>query len=285
MQHPYLALQAEYERYVATVRPLPNRVAEIDAVAKRLINPASLANYQQVQDAIGVPIVVDACICEREDGNDFTKNPSQGDAWNRASIHVPKNRGPFSSWVAAAIDAFSVCDHLNDNSAPWSLPYACWKFESYNGFGYRAHGIHSPYVVGGTNLQQPGKYIGDGDFDPSVMDTQLGCLPIAMRMIELSPDLAFGLAIAAMPAPTVMQNPLPTPASAGAGLVGTKWLQSAINLIMQPATLLEIDGSFGRATRAAIRDYQAARNMVQNGLIDTPLCDALSADLNKMRPA
>ena len=284
MQHPYLALQSEYERYVATVRPLPNRVAEIDAVAKRLINPNSIKNYQQVQDQIGVPVIVQACICEREDGNDFSKNPANGDAWNRPSVHVPKNRGPFPGWVAAAIDAFSVCARLNQNSVPWSLPYACYAWEGYNGFGYRAHGIHSPYVVGGTNLQQPGKYIGDSNFDPSVMDTQLGCLPIAMRMIELSPDLAFGPDVKVMPAPTTVPNPQATPVAAGNGLIGTKWLQSAINLIM-PAQALTIDGSFGRMTRAAIRDYQATKNMVQNGLIDTPLCDALSADLNKMRPA
>ena len=285
MQHPFIALQSEYDRYVATMRPLPNRVPEIDAVARRLINPASLRNYQEVQDKIGVPIVVQACICEREDSNDFAKNPAQGDPWNRPSVHVPKNRGPFAGWVPAAIDAFSVCTRINDNSAPWSLPYACFVWESYNGFGYRGHGIHSPYVVSGTNLQQPGKYIGDGIFDPSVMDTQIGCLPIAMRMIELMLELSFGTDIKIMPAPTIMPTIQPVPASVGAGIQGTKWLQSAFNLIMQPDPLLTIDGSFGRATRAAIRDYQAAKNMVQNGLIDTPLCDALIADLNKMRPA
>lgn len=285
MQHPFEVLAPEYQQYVAIMRPMPNRVAEIEAVAKRLINPASMANFQAVYGRIGVPSVVQATICEREDGNDFTKNPAQGDPWNRPSVHVPRNRGPFSSWVDAAIDAFTVCDHLNDNSAPWSLPYACWKWEGFNGFGYRSHGIRSPYVVGGTNLQQPGKYVADGVFDATHMDTQLGCLPIAMRMIELMPELAIGPDIKTMPVPNAIPTAQPTPTAVGGGLKGAKWVQSALNIVLDPSPALLVDGSYGKETRSAVRDYQGLRNLPQSGLVDDTMCAALDADLADLKPS
>lgn len=285
IRHPYEDLHREYEAWVANCRPLASRVDEIDKVARRLTQPGPLSHYAEVRDRIGVPAVVQAAICERESGNDFTKNPAQGDPWNRASIHVPKNRGPFRSWVDAAVDAFHDCDRLDVNSAPWSLPYACWKWEGYNGLGYRAHGVRSPYVVGGTNLQQRGKYVADGVFDQSHMDGQLGTLPVALRMIELVPPLAFGDAVAIASLPIVQAPPVqPLPVSVGGSLTGVRWVQSSLNLILRPDPPLLVDGSYGRATRAAARRLQIEEGMSQTGLVDDLLCNAIDRRLAAMRP-
>lgn len=285
MNHPFVELSAEYESWVAHVVPNPDRVDEIDHVARRLTQPGPLGHYTDVLARISVPVVVQATICEREDGNDFTKSPAQGDPWNKPSTHVPKNRGPFTSWVDAAVDAWSVCDQLNVLSVPkWTVPYACWKWEGYNGFGYRAHGIRTPYVVGGTNLQQPGKYVSDGSFDPNHMDTQLGALPVAMRMMQLDPSLAFGDAIAAIPAPSIIPPVLPPPASVGGTLTGTKWIQSSANLILHLDPPLAVDGSFGKNTRDAVRTMQAGFGLPQNGFVDTAMCNAIDIRLAAMRP-
>jgi lysozyme family protein len=239
-----------------------------------------LGHYGDVLKLIQVPIVVQATICEREDGNDFTKNPAQGDPWNRPSIHVPRNRGPFNSWVEAAVDAWSVCDKLNVNSQPWSLPYACFKWEGYNGFGYRAHGVRTPYVVGGTNLQQPGKFVADGSFDPSHIDSQLGCLPIAVRMIQLVPGLAFGDAVMVAAAPSIIPAPTPLPSMVGTDLTGVKWVQGSLNRLTHAG--LTVDGSFGRMTRAAIRDFQQAHGLTPDGYVTDNLCHAIDAELDKL---
>lgn len=292
MVHPFADLQSEYESWVANCRPLPERVAEIDHVARRLTNLTALTQLDHVFESTGIPVVVQATIGERECGFDFTKNWGQGDPLTAPSIHVPKGRPPLGnppndhfpiSWEYAAIDAFTVCDKLDVNSAPWSLAYACFKFEGYNGFGYRAHGIRTPYVVGGTNLQQPGKYVADGVFDPNHMDTQLGCLPVALRMIELVPSLGFGPALAVAAAPSIVP-PAPVPSALGGGLTGTKWIQSAANLILRPNPPLDIDGSFGRDTRAAVRSLQSAFGMSATGLVDNDLCDHIDARLAGMRP-
>ena len=276
MSHPFVELAPEYESWVAHVIPNPDRIDEINHVATRLTQRANLGFYNEVFDLIKVPQVIQATICEREDGNDFTKNPAQGDPWNRRSIHVPRNRGPFGSWVEAAVDAWTVCDQLYVLSVPaWSLAYSCWKWEGYNGFGYRAHGIRTPYVLGGTNLQQPGKYISDGSFDPNHMDTQLGALPVAMRMIELVPSLSLGDAIAMIPPPPSVVTPLP--AGVGGSLTGTKWVQQSLNILQNAE--LGVDGSFGRQTRAAIRIFDQAHGLPPNGLITDELCTALDTAL------
>jgi lysozyme family protein len=276
MIHPFTQLQSEYESWVAHVVPNPDRVDEIAAVAARLTQAGPLGHYADVTARIAVPVVVQATICEREDGNDFTKSPAQGDPWDRPSIHVPRGRGPFTSWVDAAVDAWSVCDQLNVLSVPaWSLAYGCWKWEGYNGFGYRAHGRRTPYVLGGTNLQQPGKYVSDGSFDPNHMDTQLGALPVAIKMIELVPTLSLGDAMAMIPPPP--SDPLPLPAGVGGTLTGTKWVQQSLNIVDNAGLL--VDGNFGRQTRAAIRSFDQSHGLPPDGLITDELCTALDTAL------
>lgn len=292
--HPFPVLAAEYESWVAQMRPRPECVALIDRVARRLTNPTALARLDHVRAATEIPIAVQATIGERECGFDFTKNWGQGDPLTAPSKNVPRGRPPLGAppndhfpvtWEFAALDAFTVCDKLNVITVPaWNLPYACWKWEGYNGFGYRAHGIRTPYVVGGTNLQQPGKYVTDGQYDANHMDTQLGCLPIAKRMIELVPSLSFGAAIAMIEAPSVVPAVLPVPLGVGGSLTGTKWIQSQANLILNLRPPLDVDGSLGRKTRAAVRDMEKLFRLPEDGVIDDELCNAIDARLAAMRP-
>ncbi len=286
MQHPFTELQAEYESWVAHCKPRPECEHEIDQVARRLLRPEAMTHFNAVFTRLQIPQVVQATICEREDGCDFTKNPAQGDPWNQVSRHVPRGRGPFTSWDAAATDAWTVCDRLNVLSVPaWSLAYSCWKWEYYNGGGYRAHGVRTPYVLGGSNLQQKGKYVSDGEFDRTHMDTQIGCLPIAMRMIELSPDLALGDALATVAAPMLVPDPAPVPMAVGGSLTGTKWVQASLNVVEHIVPPLDVDGSFGRLTRSAIRDFQKKVGLPDTGLIDDALCNALDTSLAAAKPA
>jgi lysozyme family protein len=277
MLHPFEVLAPEYEKWIATVKPLPARVAEIDAVARRLTRPAALARLAIIKAKAGIPEVVQATIGERECGFDFSKNWGQGDPLTHPSTHVPRGRPPLGappndhfpvSWEYAALDAFAI-DHLDDASAPWSLVYGCWKWEGYNGFGYRSRGLRTPYVVGGTNLQQPGKFVADGRFlteqnGRPLFDSQLGTLPIALRMIELVPSLAFGVV------PTVtVRVPIdvtPVPVGVGGGPHDTSWVQDALNRLDKTDTPLLVDGNFGRRTREAVRAFQAAHGITTDGL-------------------
>lgn len=283
--HPYSELAHEYESWVANVHPLPNRVREIDSVARRLTRPEVLAHFANIHTQLGIPEVVQATICEREDGCDFSRSPAQGDPWNRVSTHVPRGIGPFPSWEASAVYSWTVCDKLSTLSiANWTLPYACWKWEGYNGLGYRAHGRRTPYVLGGTNLQQAGKYTSDGHFDPDHMDTQLGALPVAMRMIELVPTLSMGQALI-IQTPSIVPDVTPLPQSVGGTLTGTRWVQSSLNIALHLSPPLRVDGNFGRRTRAAVRDFQKSVSLPGTGLVDNAFCEMMDAVLLQARPS
>lgn len=287
MAHPFSQLHAEYEHDLAILRI--TKPQEVDRIARRLIKGDAVSQYAAVERALGIPIAVQAAICERESGADFSRSPAQGDSWNRVSTHVPRGRGPFQSWYDAAIDSFHNVDHLDDNSAPWSMSYAMWKFEGYNGFGYRSHGIRSPYLVGGTNLQERGKYTSDGHYDDSAMDTQIGTVPVALRMIELMPSLTFGPTIPTVSAPPIIPTALPVPVGVGGGLpdvgalTGTQWVQDSLNHLMLPTSdHLAVDGIYGRFTRMALRAFQASVGLYQNGLIDDPTCNMIDRELARL---
>jgi len=106
----------------------------------------------------------------------------RGDPWNRASIHVPRHRGPFPSWEAAAEDALVICPPHAAHWPFWSIGGALTLLEQYNGLGYASMGRPSPYVWASTDRYHSGKYIADGHYDPNAIDHQLGCAALLVRM-------------------------------------------------------------------------------------------------------
>lgn len=177
----------------------PSRLAEVNSVAKRLCAQTAKITYQAVENATGVPWWVVAVIHERECDQNFACNIAQGDPWNAVSRHVPKGRGPFSSFLAAAVDALTKCPPKAAEWKDWSAGGTLTILEEYNGLGYESyHAEASPYIWGATNQEQRGKYVGDGEYSAATWDTQLGCAAMLMAMMALDKTIAF------KPAPTVM---------------------------------------------------------------------------------
>ena len=116
-----------------------------------------------------------AVIHERECSQDWARSLAQGDPWNRTSVHVPAGRGPFASWEAAAVDALVNCAPYAARNPDWSIGATLTKLEEYNGLGYAARGLPSPYLWSGTDQYKSGKYVRDGVYDPNAVDSQLGC--------------------------------------------------------------------------------------------------------------
>jgi hypothetical protein len=97
--------------------------------------------------------------------------------------------------------------------------------EEYNGLGYASRGRPSPYIWSGTDQYASGKYVRDGVYDPSAVDTQLGCAGLLMAMMTLDPIITFtgevltrsGIPAVPKPAtPTVPKITNPSPGSIGA---------------------------------------------------------------------
>ena len=154
----------------------------LDAVAGRLIAAPAKARYEAVSGATKVPWYVIAVIHEREASQSWLAGLAQGDPWNRVSIHVPRGIGPFPSWEAAAEYALEKSPPFAARWTDWSIGGLLTLLEEYNGLGYAAHGVPSPYVWASTDQYHSGKYIADGHYDPNAIDHQLGCAGLLSRM-------------------------------------------------------------------------------------------------------
>lgn len=256
MRHPFDVLRADYETCLAGMKIDPGRIHEVDAVATKLLRLERSGHYRLVSAATGIPQPWIAASFEREASSDFRLSPAQGDPWDHVSVHVPKGRGPYPSWQAAAGDTYARQGLADKPSGTWTWAYACFEGECMNGFGYRDyHHMRTPYLWGATNMQQAGKYTGDGHFDASAWDRQIGMIPIMMRMAELDPG----------PNTLASEWPFPEPQSDGAipiiappqtGMWDCARVQQALNALGYGPLL--VDGSYGKITRAAVFDFQRA---------------------------
>lgn len=160
---------------------IPARMKEIEKVAALVLGFKSI--YDPVEVATGVPWYVVGAIDCREENFNHHGYLGNGDPIYKPTIHVPRGRGPFGSWYDGAIDAFRL-DGMNHipRGGHWDIVTALIKCEGYNGLGYAAHGLPSPYVWGATNIQRHGKYTSDGHWDSQAWDTQPGCAAIFIAL-------------------------------------------------------------------------------------------------------
>jgi lysozyme family protein len=283
MQHPAAALAGEYRSLLSMMRILPERRLQVDAVANYLLSLQAAGRYAAVSQATGVPEVWMAASFEREASSNFMRSPAQGDLWGKVSVNVPRGRGPFSSWDDAAKDAYHLDGLDAIGAANWGWARACFEGELFNGFGYRDfHHMHSPYLWGATNIQQPGKYIADGKFDPDDDDPQIGIVPMMVRMVQLRPSLRLADALNIQNDEPVAPSQIPLPALApigvggGAGAQDALWIQQRLNAKGVDPQVIE-DGSYGRITRQAVMAFQKMRRLTIDGFAGPKTIAALAA--------
>lgn len=266
MQHPFSALAPEYTQLLQSM--VVAKQQAVASVADKLLSFVRQGRYAQVSAATGVPQVWMATSFEREASSNFALSPAQGDRWDRVSVHVPRGRGPFPDWATAAKDAYAIDGLDKIGAGNWTMERACYEGEIFNGMGYRAHGVHSPYLWAGTNIYSVGKYVADGVWDPNHADTQLGIVPVMLRMIALDPSISISAEIVSIKgAPSIVPAPQPAPVGVGGGeQFDTKWVQHFLNQAGY-GPLIE-DGNYGRRTRNAVLAFQKDRlNLDDDGLV------------------
>jgi len=146
----------------------------------------SKKRYDFVSIKTGVPSLLIAAIHLKEASGSFTCNLHNGQSLAIVTTIVPKGRGPFDTWEDSALDVFAMKKALIERVAsygePWSIAQCLYLAESYNGFGYIARGINSPYLWCGTNHYTKGGYKRDGVYDPDHVITNLGVATILTAM-------------------------------------------------------------------------------------------------------
>ncbi|OPY93719.1 hypothetical protein A5906_18225 [Bradyrhizobium sacchari] len=248
----------EYERNWASLEVRPGRLADANGVARKAIN--GKATYQQIERLTGVPWYFTALCHYRESNFDFDTYLGNGESLHRTTTLVPKGRGPFATFVDGAVDAFRIENFIG--AQDWSIARMLFRLEAFNGFGYHAKGVNSPYLYGGSNLYGPpearaGKFVRDHVFDPNHVDSQLGTAVILHAMMSLDSSITLD------GSPQFAGRIEPEDDAASTIVL----MQQALNRLGANPPLAE-DGINGPKTRTAVSQFQQ-----QNGLRDTGLLD------------
>lgn len=169
----------------------PSRKAAAEKVARRIL--LNRGRYEAVAAKIGHPDIwpLIAAIHDREAGGSFAGVLHNGEriiGTGRKTRFVPAGRGPFSSWESAAVDALTMPAHAWHKIDAWPIERWLYEAEKFNGWGYWRK-TRSPYVWAGTDLQQRGKYVRDGVYDPNHWDTQLGVAAVLKAIFAIDPGL------------------------------------------------------------------------------------------------
>lgn len=281
MLRPYEALKDDYVRLIGAAHIRPECDHILAVTARRLVHDKAV--YLNIQEKTGVPAAALMALAEREMSGNLHCYLGNGERLTHRTTLVPKGRGPFpdtpDGFVAGALDALHLdgLDQIAKTPEGWSMTRFAYESELWNGFGYRSHGIPSPYVFGATAVQRAGKYVRDGVYDSGVMDPQLGTLAIVEEIFKLDPSLVFASVLPkADPVEAGPIVPAPHPVVGNADIY---WVQKALNALHVGDALL-VDGNLGRGTRAVVRQYEASRHLsVDRGYPGPQVIGSLKSEL------
>ncbi|QAU42496.1 peptidoglycan-binding protein [Bradyrhizobium guangdongense] len=254
----YESLKSDYERNWANLQIRPARLGEANATARKALN--GKATYQQVERLTGVPWYFVALCHYRESNFDFDTYLGNGETLHRVTCLVPKGRGPFASFVEGAVDALRIENLVG--AQDWSIARTLYRLECFNGLGYHAKGVNSPYLYGGSTLYGPpeargGKFVADHVFDPNHADTQLGTAVILHAMMSLDSSITIG------DSPSIAPRSEPDEDMAASVLL----MQQTLNKLGANPPLDE-DGISGPKTKAAVSQFQQQHGLEDTGLLD-----------------
>jgi lysozyme family protein len=178
-------VQRGYANMWNTARLRPEKRDAALNVAARVI--ANRARYESVSRNTGVPWWWIGAVHQLEGGGNFATHLHNGDSLTGRTVHVPAGRPPSGeppfTWQISATDALEL-KGLHKVQG-WTIERALWEWERFNGLGYFGKGVNSPYVWSFTTHYTAGKYIADGQYDPTAVSKQCGAAAILLSLIEL----------------------------------------------------------------------------------------------------
>jgi lysozyme family protein len=178
-------LAAEYRRCFDTCRTRPEHAAEIGKRVTRIMDNAN--RYKPLAADTKIPWYFIAIVHMMESNTNFATHLHNGDPLTQRTVNVPRGRpttgSPPFTWEASAFDAlqFEGYTGLDD----WNTATMLYRWERFNGMGYRAHGIFSPYLWSYSNLYEKGRFVKDGVFDPQSVSKQCGAGVLLKAMQDI----------------------------------------------------------------------------------------------------
>ena len=176
-------LRPGYEALYASCRIRPERAGEVAWYRKKL--EQYQPRYEAVAKKAGVPWWFIGVVHALEASFNFYGHLHNGDPLSARTVQVPKNRPPVwnppTDWESSALDSL-VYKHFT-GLADWSLAATLYRCETYNGFGYYARNMASPYLWSFSNHYTKGKFVQDHKFDPDAVSKQCGAA-VLIRALE-----------------------------------------------------------------------------------------------------
>jgi len=261
--YSFQSLEDGYNRNWANLQIRPTASASATKTANQLLKGKD--TYQRIQAKTGVPWYFIGLCHYREASFNFGKYLGNGQPLDQVTTDVPRGRGPFTganAFVDGAVDALRLQSLVG--ASDWSIARILYRLEGYNGFGYHNFGVNSPYLYGGSTLYGPpeakgGKYISDGVFSASAIDTQLGTAVILKALMALDSSISFDAS-----SPPVGESSEPDDDMATTVLLMQRLL-NALDIVTPP---LAEDGISGPKTKAAIALFQEQNRLPSTGLLD-----------------
>jgi lysozyme family protein len=142
--------------------------------------------YEEVGKRLGgIPWYFIGGIHSLEAGFNFKAHFHNGDyPLAKRTVNEPKGQpvmwNPPSDWESSAEDAIRAKGY--DKQPEWALEQMLYRWERYNGFGYRGK-INSPYLWSFSNNYASGKYVRDGVWDASATSQQCGTAVLLKGLI------------------------------------------------------------------------------------------------------
>jgi lysozyme family protein len=284
MAKPYIYTQQKsvLSRQWAAMKILrQSRSMEYDA--RKII--ALKASYQQISDATnGVPWYMIGVIDSREGGISKLGHTHLhcGDSLDYYTRHVPAGRphvghGPPFTFFESAVDALRMKGFQNIKA--WPIERQLFELQPYNGLGYFYKNIPSPYLWSCTNQYDPpygpgGKYVADGVFSRTTVDSQIGCAPQLWYIAHLEGFTIPAESTRAAPSDVIPEYQL-----------DVTWLQESLNKLVVGDVAsgpLVVDGALGPKTKSKTAIYQQQHPpLVVDGVAGPLTLSSIKAELKK----
>lgn len=177
-------IKSEYETSFANCKLRDDRRSDVNWCVKQILD--NKTRYQEVEDAVCVPWFAVAIIHGMECSFNFRLHLHNGDSLKKKTWQVPSGRptpwNPPTDWNSSAIDALRY-DKVT-GQADWSLARTLYRWEGYNGWGTRAHGVKTPYLWSFSDQYSKGKYVADGKWSSSAVSQQCGAAVMLKVLVE-----------------------------------------------------------------------------------------------------
>jgi lysozyme family protein len=171
---PFAAIAPEYRQCFDLCRIRPAHLADVRQRVTRLMDNAS--RYRPVAADTGIPWYFIGILHMLESNASFSTHLHNGDPLRARTTHVPRGRpvvgNPPFTWEASAFDALDYDGLVGLDD--WNTATMLYRWERFNGMGYRAHGVFSPYLWSFSNLYDKGRFVADHLFDPDSVSKQCG---------------------------------------------------------------------------------------------------------------